>query len=162
MPTQDLKQHAFEAMRFVSPIASELIRLHDKKGLHIVVADPRVKAGAMDLQQWIGTGGILLEHSIGERKEWHKNYQDIARAKTFLSAREGLSTREIQTLRPYLLEPGDTTYFGSAHRHGVTVGTSGHFPTIDEMISEVVLDVFRGLHLQSWKEPSVDKDGFLE
>lgn len=155
-------QCAVEAVRMVLPVAMVLMKDLGKFGFHIVVANPTVKVGeGMSVEDWRNADGILHQQSAGDRATWHKTYDTIALSKTHLSAREGMSTRDIQTYRSYLLAEGDTTYFGSAHEHGVTVGVSGLPPHFDEMIAKMVLAAFRALWEDGSADRAVDDNGFL-
>lgn len=156
-----LREIAADAVKMVMPMAMVLMKELDRKGFYIVIANPTVKVGLLSLDEWKKEHGILYEQGVGDRSNWHKAYDSIARSKTFVSAREGLSTREIQTLRPYLLIHGDTTYFGSAHSEGLTVAVSGLPPHYDEMIAKMVLAAFHAIHEHGLAERSIDDNGFL-
>lgn len=157
---KDIRECAKEAVSMIMPLALTLVKEHKKKGLYIVIGDPGARVGTMTAQQW-AADRVLHQQGIGERSEWHKNYQAIALSKAYLSAREELSTREIQDMRPYILRPGDTTYVGSVYRHGLAVGVSGHDPLYDEMLAGHVADAFRAIYLLSNGDPAVDDNGFL-
>lgn len=112
-----------------------------QKDLHIVVARPGVSP-PLEQAQW-DTRGILYEHSIGDTDAWTKPYAQIARSKCYLSWKHGLPTHVIQTRMPWLLEPGDTVFYGSAVSDGLVVAASGVQAWFDQMVSEWVLAAIR-------------------
>ncbi len=90
-------------------------------------------------------------------------YDQIAHSKAMLSARTGMSSREVQLMHPNLLEEQDVMYWGSAISDGIIVAGSGVQPWIDEAISIATLAFCNGL-VNDWVEtrrtvPKID-DGF--
>ena len=158
--SKDMRTCAKEAVSMVIPLALTLVKDHQKKGLYIVVGDPSARAATMNAERW-KHDCVLHQQGIGERSGWHKDYAAIALSKAYLSAREGMSTREIQLMRPYILRSGETTYFGSVYRHGVSVGVSGHDALYDEMLAGHIADAFRAIYLASNTDRETDGNGFL-
>ena len=108
--------------------------------LHIVVMDPfrpPARAGFED--------AILYEHSLGDPGTWDADYGTFARAKARLSWETGLSSHEVQTLRPHLLPAGATALWGSACLDGIVVGISGAFPWFDEAYACAIACMIRAL-----------------
>jgi hypothetical protein len=83
-------------------------------GLHLVVA---LRAG--------DGYSIVSERSWGDPAGWRNRFDEVARAKTALSARTGLSTRDAQFLRPAVLRAGDVMWWGNAVDGDVIVSCSG-------------------------------------
>jgi hypothetical protein len=108
--------------------------------LHVVVMDPfRVPARAGFEE------AILYEHSLGDRSAWDADYSAFARAKARLSWETGLSSHEVQTLRPHLLPAGATSLWGSVCLDGIVVGISGAFPWFDEAYAHAIACMIRAL-----------------
>lgn len=88
---------------------------------------------------------VLAERSLGNTDLWRYRYDTIARNKADISARTGLSSREVQLLRPELLVEGDTKYWGSVVDGNLVAACSGVQSHFDEAISRVILAIARGL-----------------
>lgn len=152
------------AVEFVLPSVQALIRGNTlKRGdLHIVIAmQPAVcRRGHM-----VEVGGfeecIIYEHSLGEPSTWASPFDKIARSKGLLSWERGMSTQQIQALAPHLLEPGDTSYYGSVFSDGIVVACSGVQPFFDHMISAWVLEACRALCIQARETVKCDESGFV-
>lgn len=155
--TQDVAKQAVE-MHLATIEAQMKARIFKREHLHIVVSKSDLPR--MDYADWI-SAGILYEHSIGSGGDWEHNYLDIARSKCFLSCSYQMSTREIQLLYPWLLEAGDTSYFGSVYRKGIAVACSGVEPYFDEMIAGWVLDTCCALCFRAQQRIKTDKNGFI-
>jgi hypothetical protein len=80
----------------------------------------------------------LAEQSFGEQGDWVDNYDNIARMKTKISARTGLTSRQVQRLHPELLVYVDVMYWGNAVLGNLIVSCSGVQPWFDEAISNTV------------------------
>jgi hypothetical protein len=100
---------------------------------------------------------VLAERSLGDPTQWGYPYDQIARSKAEISARTGLSTREVQLLRPELLEEGDTKYWGSIVGGALVVACSGVQSHFDEAISTIILATLRGLLDEAVLEQREDK-----
>lgn len=154
---------ARQAVGFVLPALQPLIEGGTFKcgDLHIVIANPSVAAGSMTESQWY-EGGILYEHSVGERSAWQFPFDKIARSKCHLSWRYVMPTQVLQALAPHLLNAGDTVYYGSAVRDGLVVACSGVQPFYDQMVSAWVLEACRALCIQGREAlESTHRDGFI-
>jgi hypothetical protein len=86
---------------------------------------------------------VVAERSWGDPAGWRNRWDDVARAKTALSARTGLSTREAQFLRPAALVDGDVMWWGNAIDGAVIVSCSGLQPWFDEAISTAAIALCR-------------------
>lgn len=141
---------AKRAIDMIWPSVSELIDDHTFKrsDLHIVIA--RRTGFAYDEEAF--QADILHRYDIGDRDKWEAPFDEIAYRKCFQSWRSGLSTHEIQTQAPHLLEVGDTVYFGSVVSDGIVVACSGIQPYFDEMISSWVLAAIKALCKQGREE----------
>lgn len=137
---------------------------------HIVIVDPTAlpQQVAFEESDVVRLGDedpefILYEESFGNQEEWTGDYKSIARSKALLSHVYRMPTQLIQQRYPYLLVPGDTTFFGSAYADGLAVACSGVQPYFDEMIAWWVLSACRALAIEAVTTGafSVDGDGFL-
>jgi hypothetical protein len=87
---------------------------------------------------------LLAEKSFGKPAAC-KRYKFIAEGKTELSARTGLSSREVQLMRPDLLESFDIMFWGSAIEGDIIVAGSGVQPWVDEAIAKSCLAICMAL-----------------
>lgn len=99
-----------------------------------------------------GTYTILIERSFGDVDECLKKYKPIAEGKTEISARTGLSSREVQLMRPDLLEVDDVLFWGSAIEGDIIVAGSGVQPWVDEAISKSCLAICMALIHESFEK----------
>jgi hypothetical protein len=111
----------------------------DSGCLHIVVMNPRLPAASSPFEQ-----AVLYEHSIN-RPSWDADYARFARAKALISWRAGMDGHAVQTLRPHLLEPGDTLLWGSVCLDGLVVAVSGMQPWYDEALAGIVACCLRAV-----------------
>ncbi|MGC1176683.1 MAG: hypothetical protein WA843_01315 [Candidatus Saccharimonadales bacterium] len=89
---------------------------------------------------------VLFEYTWGQETDWEHDYRKVARAKAFASWKTGLPTRLINQSAPYLYEPGFTKWPGSAvGPGGLVVAFSGVEDYFDEMFSEIMLAIIKGL-----------------
>jgi hypothetical protein len=125
--TRDLAAQAFA---LVLPSITELFRAYGERGcLHVVVMDPTAAERGIS-----GKQAILFEESVN-RDTWGKHrFDEIARAKAFISERTGLSSFEMHQC-PYLYKPGDVKYGGSVVFNEIVVAASGVQPHFDQLCS---------------------------
>lgn len=149
------KEVATKAVGMVMPAILALMdcSVLKRRDLHIVIADPTFQptpsSDCPTLREAWDKGGILHEHSMGEKPSWAHPYHRIARSKTYLSWRYGLPSQIIQARMPHLLEDGDTKHFGSAVADGLVVGVSGVQPYFDQMIAGWILEACRALCIEA-------------
>ena len=89
-----------------------------------------------------GTFYVLAALPFGENAE---KYKLIAESKAGISARTGLSSREVQLMHPELIEPTDTMYWGSVVAGDLIVAGSGIQAFFDETIAQMVLALCLGM-----------------
>lgn len=92
----------------------------DSGFFHLVVMDPALTPSHCRFEE-----AILLERSVGDRERWDADYGAFARAKTRLAWQRGVDSAWVQALRPWQLETGDATLWGSVNLEGIVVGASG-------------------------------------
>lgn len=157
------REVAQQAVEFVLPAVMRLIegKTFKRGDLHIVIAKVGLIPNSMAFTLWCEEG-ILYEHSIGDRGAWYLDFGHIARSKCYLSWRHGMSTQMLQARAPYLLELGDTVYYGSAVSDELVVACSGVQPYFDQMISSWVLEACRALCIQGREAlESNHQEGFI-
>lgn len=98
-----------------------------------------------------------VERSLGDPAKWEYPYDKIAHGKAVLSARTGLSSREVQLVRPDLLEPGDIMYWGSVVSGNLVVACSGVQPHFDETIARIIVALYCGLLDEEVAERRMDE-----
>lgn len=128
--TQRLADNAIDLVR---ESIKQALELFGRSQLYIIVADK-------------GTGDIITERSIGAPNEKMSRYAALALNKAQLSARTGLSSREVLTMQREALRPGDPKYYGSAIHGDIVVGCSGAQQWWDHTFASWVLASILGLH----------------
>jgi hypothetical protein len=118
----ELAQEAIDACR---DDLEKFIKDHDKLGVHIVILDPSVKyhPGVTSGEELSNAGVIMWQESIFH-DAWVgiKDYDIFARAKAYLSWREGMNSGDVPK---FMLRKGDVRYAGSAYYKGLIVSISG-------------------------------------
>lgn len=87
----------------------------------------------------------IIVKNFGYAAVYEHDYQEIASKKAELSARTGLSSREVQLLHPELLQYGDTCFFGSVICGDIVVAASGVEAYFDEACAKIVLTIILAL-----------------
>ena len=123
-------QAAHQAIDLATPlieglIQADMVKRHD---LHVLVAR----------RQADGTYTVLAERSYGDSAKWEQPFDEIAHSKARITSRTGLTSREVQLMRPGLLEPGDIKFWGSAILDPIIVACSGFQPWYDEAVANAV------------------------
>jgi hypothetical protein len=142
-------------VRVVSALVRALFRGPAKRQHGHLIAGVRKDDGSAST--------VLIEKSFG-RRGWAHRYDNIARKKFGISVRTGLSSREVQQMRPDLLEVDDTIYWGSAVVGNIVVAFSGIQPWFDEAISYALAYLLRALiqdRLEELKASALEADADL-
>lgn len=126
---QDLANKALERSR--PTIEQILVHNAKREDLYITI-------GRRDEN---GSFWRIARDTFGNVNEWDHDYEEIATKKAALTARTGLSSREVQLLHPELLQPGDTSFWGSVISGDVIVAASGVEPYIDEACAKIALAI---------------------
>ncbi len=132
------RESARQAVQMALPmIASAVERkdpeLGDSGFFHLVVMDPARTPGSCTFEE-----AILYEYSVGDREQWDADYAAFARAKAKVAWQSGMDSCAAQALRPWLLQEGDTTLWGSVCLDGIVVGASGMQAAYDEAFAGAV------------------------
>lgn len=106
-----------------------------------------------------GDYDTLYEQRFG-KGPWPEPFNQIAYGKTAISARTGLSSREVHLVHPELLVPHDVKYWGNAICGRCIVSCSGIQPWMDETISKIVLAIFMGMLQNEINAAIAEDDGY--
>ncbi len=98
---------------------------------------------------------ILYEHSVGNKKQWSHEFDEIARSKA-LQLWQGRNSDGQTDSNAHLLFKNDTPYWGGVKRHGLVVAFSGVQPWFDQMIAGMIADGLKAFGRDAF-ETSEDK-----
>ena len=150
--TQKLAKQAVEAVLAAVMKPSPVGELLKRQACHIVILVPSMKDDRHDAYpDWPNypiTPMCLYEHSVGDRKDWTAEYDDIAKCKA-LQLWHGRNDDRTDII-PHLLFPGDAPYYGGVKRHGLVVTCSGVQSWFDKMIAGMICDMLVGLAYDAW------------
>ena len=110
---------AQQAVELVRPSIEALFNRTNRKELHIVIMDPRVKPWESDFKD-----AILYEESI-KTLAWEKPFDEFARSKAEQAWRERQANIVTQSMHPSSLREGDLPFYGSFVYGNVVVACSG-------------------------------------
>lgn len=88
---------------------------------------------------------VKASRKFGDPDEWENPYEEIALGKTAITARTGLSSRQVQLMQPELLLDYDVCYWGNTILGNIIVSCSGIQPWLDEAVSNTVAWLCRAL-----------------
>lgn len=155
--TMFTEEDADKAILLVSPL---IVKLLEEEGwikrdqFHLIISR----------REPDGQYVILAEKSFGHSQECEEEsgirFKPIAEGKTAITAATGLSSREVQLMRPDLLEAGDVIYWGSVIQGDIIVAGSGVQPWIDEAISKSCLAICMALlqeRVETLKKDAADE-----
>ncbi|NKB77996.1 MAG: hypothetical protein GKR96_13410 [Gammaproteobacteria bacterium] len=131
---------ASQAVALVKPSIEELFQRTNRKELHIVIMDPRIKPWDADFND-----AILYQESIHSSDTWENPYDEFARNKAEQAWRNSRSNIEIQTMHPSSLREGDIPFYGSFVYGNVVVACSGVEQWFDMLISGWIALAFEQL-----------------
>lgn len=142
--------HAAKAIALAKPLVDGLT---DQLAVVLAVA-------TTNTQLWQNGYITVATESFGNPNEWEDTYMEIAHGKTAISARTGLTTREVQTMRPDLLEDSDVIYWGNAACGDLIVSCSGTDEWFDEAISKTVLSLWQAFIQDEFESKKTHTRGF--
>ncbi len=147
--TYDIAERAIE---FVSPYIRLLMEtgVAKRNDLNVVVALRHPSPAGYT---------VMAEKSFGDPDNWEHPYDKIAYGKTDISARTGLTSREVQLMRPELLERHDVMFWGNAVLGDIIVSCSGVQPWFDEAIANAIAWLCRALIQQDLEDHKANADG---
>jgi len=136
---------ARQAIELVKPSIEALFERTNRKELHIVIMDPRLKPWESDFN-----AAILYQESI-RNSEWEKPFDDFARNKAEQAWRDGQSNIVAQTRHPSSLREGDLPFYGSFVYGNVVVACSGVEQWFDLLVSGWVAVAFEQLMVHEFQ-----------
>lgn len=147
---KDSKQLAMEAVEVVKPSIEKLFEQTNRKELHIVIMDPRLKPWESSFED-----AILYETSI-KNSEWPAPFDELARKKAFQAWRDSSANINHQTLHPTSLRDDDVLFYGSFVYGNVVVACSGVEQWFDMLISSWIALAFEQLTVHSLQTQKID------
>ncbi|MDD2657364.1 MAG: hypothetical protein PHD04_01730 [Candidatus Pacebacteria bacterium] len=115
---------------------------------HIVVLVPGMVVEIGNYPNYPIRPYLLAEHSEGNREKWPYDYVEIAQCKALQlwhDRNDGGTD-----IKPHLLFPGDTPFWGGVKRNGIVVACSGVQPYFDRMIAGMVADICIAYAYHAW------------
>lgn len=159
--TQELAKQAVEAVLAAVMKPSPVGELLKRQACHIVILVPSMKddreSGYPDWPNYPVVPQCLYEHSVGDKKEWTGEYDNIAKCKALQLWHNRNDDRT--DIVPHLLFPGDAPYYGGVRRHGIVVTCSGIQPWFDKMIAGMICEMLVGLAYNAWMTSDDKKNG---
>lgn len=156
---------AQQAVNAVLPSIQSLVRTNvlKRESLHIVIGEPAfTDRRDPSFERW-QSGGILLQHSIGDPSQWQRPYDEFARRKCYQSWRWEMTMRQMLSEYRYLLQPGDAVYEGSAISRNLVVGVSGVQQHFDHMIAHWILEACRAFCIDGTQDlAKIFPSGFVQ
>ncbi len=148
------KEIAKEAIDLATPLILGLMDgdVTNRDDLHVVVAVNDDTPSPNEYE-------LMAERSFGEPYRWDHNYADIARGKTMITARTGLTSRQVQLMQPELLVDGDVMFWGNTLLGNIIVSCSGVQPWFDEAISNTIAWLCRALIQERMEALKADAEG---
>lgn len=134
------------AIELVKPSIEELFQRTNRKELHIVVMDPRIRPWESDFDN-----AILYQESIRNTEKWEKPYDDIARNKAEQAWRDNQANIVAQTRHPSSLRDDDIRFYGSFVYGNIVVACSGVEPWFDMLVSGWVALAFEQLMIHEFQ-----------
>jgi hypothetical protein len=127
-----LQAAAETAIDWSSPTIEHILISHEvsRPDLHVHLAQ-RLNDGRFT---------TIAEKSYGRSSQWAAHYDEAARAKTKISARTGLSTRDVVTHLPFLLAADEPRAWGNAIHGDLIVSAAGLEDWQDELICVLALN----------------------
>ncbi len=124
------KDIAAEAVTLVKPAIETLFQRTNRKELHIVIMDPRIKPWEASFED-----AILYQESIQTLEMWELPFDEFARSKAKQAWREGVPNIVAQSQHPSALREDDLPFYGSFVYGNIVVACSGVEQWFDMLIS---------------------------
>lgn len=130
---------AKEAVSLIKPSIDALFERTNRRELHIVIMDPRIKPWEADFAD-----AILYQESI-RTAEWELPFDEFARNKAEQAWRDAQANIVTQTQHPSSLREGDLPFYGSFVYGNVVVACSGVEQWFDMLVSGWIALAFEQL-----------------
>lgn len=147
----DPKQLAKEAVELVKPAIEKLFEKTNRKELHIVIMDPRVKPWESTFED-----AILYEESI-VNSQWTIPFDDFARKKADQAWRSRSANINHQSVHPSSLRDGDILFYGSFVYGDIVVACSGVQQWFDMLVSGWIALAFEQLTMHNYQNTKIDE-----
>ncbi|MBL0786404.1 MULTISPECIES: hypothetical protein [Enterobacteriaceae] len=150
-----MKSHleiAVDAVNLTMPSIEKLFQRTNRKELHIVVMDPRIKPWESSFNE-----AILYEVSLGTPQEWTIPFADFARNKAHQAWRNSLHNIYNQTIKTSSLRENDLLFYGSFVHGDIVVACSGVEQWYDMLVSGWVAVAFEQLCSAEYQKNIVNK-----
>ncbi|USD68317.1 hypothetical protein [Vibrio sp. SCSIO 43136] len=149
-----MKSHADiakDAIELVTPAIERLFERTNRKELHIVVMDPRVKPWESSFEE-----AILCEASLGSPEQWTIPFDEFARKKAQQAWRNSAPNITQQTTHTASLRQDDLLFYGSFVYGDVVVACSGVEQWYDMLISSWIALAIEQLCMAEYQNNKVD------
>ena len=137
---------AKQAVDLVKPSIEALFEKTNRKELHIVIMDPRLKPWESDFDD-----AVLYEASIQNTKVWENPYDEFARSKAQQAWRENQANIVNISQHPSSLKNGDLPFYGSFVYGNIVVACSGVEQCYDMLISSWIAMAFEQLMIHEFQ-----------
>ncbi|CAH0526130.1 hypothetical protein [Vibrio hippocampi] len=137
---------AIDAVELVKPSIEKLFERTNRKELHIVVMDPRVKPWESTFEE-----AILYQTSLGSPEQWTIPFDQFARKKAQQAWRNGRPNLTNQTLHTSSLQEEDLLFYGSFVYGDIVVACSGVEQWYDMLISGWIAVAFEQLCMSEYQ-----------
>ncbi|WP_368031496.1 hypothetical protein [Arcobacter sp. s6] len=137
---------AKQAVQLVKPSIEELFKRTNRKELHIVIMDPRIKPWEANFDD-----AILYEESI-KNSEWQLPFNEFARKKALQAWRERQANIVTQSMHPSSLREDDLPFYGSFVYGNIVVACSGVEQWFDMLISSWIAVAFEQLMIHELQQ----------
>ena len=121
---------AKQAVELVKPSINALFERTNRKELHIVIMDPRIRPWEADFND-----AILYQESIRNSETWEHPFDDFARNKDEQAWRNSQANVVAQTMHPSSLRAGDIPFYGTFVYGNIVVASSGVEQWFDMLVS---------------------------
>ena len=140
---------AREAVALVKPSIDQLFKRTNRKELHIVIMDPRLKPWESNFDE-----AILYQESTKNTDPWEIPFDELARKKAEQAWRERQANVVLQTSHPSTLREGDIPFYGSFVYGNVVVACSGVEQWFDMLVSGWIALAFEQLAVHEHQSDS--------
>lgn len=145
------KQLAIDAVELVTPAIERLFNQTNRKELHIVIMDPKVKPWESSFED-----AILHEASLGKPNEWTIPFDQLARKKAQQAWRDGSANINHQTLHPASLREDDLLFYGSFVYGNIVVACSGVQQWFDMLVSGWIAVAIEQLAMHEYQTTKIE------
>lgn len=137
---------ARQAVALVKPSIEALFDRTNRKELHIVIMDPRIKPWESSFDN-----AILYQESIRTADTWEKPFDELARNKAQQAWRDSQANIVAQTMHPSSLREGDIPFYGSFVYGNIVVACSGVEQWFDMLVSGWIALAFEQLMMHEFQ-----------